>query len=57
MVKTLNIRINQFSKKQMGWFRKMEREGFKINWVDKSQRAIDAIEIAQKVTGKKDSYF
>jgi len=30
----LNIAIHQFSKRQMTWFRKMEKEGFKINWMD-----------------------
>lgn len=27
--------INQFSKRQMTWFRKMEKEGVKINWIEK----------------------
>ena len=30
----LNSAIHQFSKRQMTWFRKMEREGIKINWID-----------------------
>ena len=30
----LNIAIHQFSKRQMTWFRKMEREGFIIHWID-----------------------
>lgn len=30
----LNIAIHQFAKRQMTWFRKMEREGFKIHWLD-----------------------
>ena len=34
MFNLLNIAIHQFSKRQMTWFRKMEREGFKINWLD-----------------------
>lgn len=34
MVKKLNISIHQFAKRQMTWFRKMEREGIKINWID-----------------------
>ncbi len=36
MVETLNIRIHQFSKKQSGWFRKFEKEGFSINWVEEA---------------------
>jgi tRNA dimethylallyltransferase len=34
MFKLLNIAIHQFSKRQMTWFRKMEREGFVIHWLD-----------------------
>ncbi len=30
----LNTAIHQFAKRQMTWFRKMEREGFQINWLD-----------------------
>jgi tRNA dimethylallyltransferase len=30
----LNVAIHQFSKRQMTWFRKMERIGFNINWID-----------------------
>ncbi len=34
MVSTLNVAIHQFSKRQMTWFRKMERNGFNIHWMD-----------------------
>ena len=34
MVEHLNIAIHQFAKRQMTWFRRMERNGFKINWID-----------------------
>jgi tRNA dimethylallyltransferase len=34
MFRLLNIAIHQFSKRQMTWFRKMEREGHIINWID-----------------------
>lgn len=34
MVRLLNIAIHQFSKRQMTWFRGMERRGLKINWID-----------------------
>ena len=30
----LNTAIHQFAKRQMTWFRKMEREGFQIRWLD-----------------------
>lgn len=34
MVEQLNIAIHQFAKRQMTWFRKMERDGFEIKWLD-----------------------
>lgn len=34
MFERLNTAIHQFAKRQMTWFRKMEREGFKIHWID-----------------------
>lgn len=33
MVKDLEIAIHQFAKRQMTWFRGMERRGFKIHWL------------------------
>ena len=34
MVKDLEIAIHQFAKRQMTWFRGMERKGIRINWID-----------------------
>jgi tRNA dimethylallyltransferase len=34
MVRDLEIAIHQFSKRQMTWFRGMEKKGVKINWLD-----------------------
>ena len=34
MFRLLNTAIHQFAKRQMTWFRKMEKEGYKINWID-----------------------
>lgn len=34
MVSDLEIAIHQFAKRQMTWFRGMERKGVKINWID-----------------------
>lgn len=34
MVHDLEIAIHQFAKRQMTWFRGMERRGFKIHWID-----------------------
>jgi tRNA dimethylallyltransferase len=46
----LNIAIHQFAKRQMTWFRRMERNGVRINWLaedlslgEKLGRAIDII--------------
>ena len=33
MVEQLNIAIHQFAKRQMTWFRGMEKRGFMINWL------------------------
>ena len=34
MFRQLEIAIHQFAKRQMTWFRGMERRGFSINWID-----------------------
>lgn len=34
MFRRLNTAIHQFSKRQMTWFRRMEKQGFEINWID-----------------------
>jgi tRNA dimethylallyltransferase len=34
MESALNIAIHQFAKRQMTWFRKMERDGIDIHWLD-----------------------
>ena len=34
MVERLNVAIHQFAKRQMTYFRKMERNNLKINWLD-----------------------
>jgi tRNA dimethylallyltransferase len=34
MFNQLNIAIGQFAKKQMTWFRKMEKKGVNITWID-----------------------
>jgi tRNA dimethylallyltransferase len=34
MFNQLNTAIHQFSKRQMTWFRRMEKNGFKIHWID-----------------------
>lgn len=34
MFEQLNTAIHQFAKRQMTWFRKMEKDGIKIHWLD-----------------------
>jgi len=34
MFRLLNTAIHQFAKRQMTWFRRMERQGFKIHWME-----------------------
>ena len=34
MFRQLEIAIHQFAKRQMTWFRGMERRGFHIHWID-----------------------
>jgi len=34
MFAQLNIAIHQFAKKQMTWYRRMEKKGVKIHWID-----------------------
>ena len=34
MVQKLEVEIHRFAKRQMTWFRGMERRGITINWID-----------------------
>jgi tRNA dimethylallyltransferase len=34
MVEKLNIAIHQFAKRQMTWFRRMEKNGVEIDWLN-----------------------
>ena len=45
MFQCLEIAIHQFAKRQMTWFRGMERRGFKINWIDATLPIEDKIKI------------
>lgn len=48
MFSQLNIAIHQFSKRQATWFRKMERNGFEINWIDGNLPLNEKIELIQQ---------
>ena len=53
MVTQLEIAIHQFAKRQMTWFRGMERRGFKINWLDGTLPLGEQVQfIVQKATKK-----
>ena len=34
MIARLEIAIGQFAKRQMTWFRRMEKKGIQIHWLD-----------------------
>ena len=44
MVHDLEIAIHQFAKRQMTWFRGMERRGFNIHWIDACLPLTDKLE-------------
>jgi tRNA dimethylallyltransferase len=44
MIKDLEIAIHQFAKRQMTWFRGMERKGTVINWIDGELPVEDKVE-------------
>ena len=56
MVRQLEIAIHQFAKRQMTWFRGMERRGIKINWINASLPMEEKIEMIQTLykEGNKD---
>lgn len=49
MYDQLNIAIHQFAKRQMTWFRKMEREGTTIHWLDSKLTAGEFVSNVQKL--------
>lgn len=49
MFTKLETAIHRFAKRQMTWFRKMEREGIEIHWFDGYQPLEDKIERAEKL--------
>lgn len=49
----LNIAIHQFSKRQMTWFRKMERDGFNIHWIDISLSEEQKLNVIKQILFEK----
>lgn len=53
MLSCLEIAIHQFAKRQMTWFRGMERRGIHINWIDASLPMDDKVELIMELNEKK----
>lgn len=49
MRRSLEIAIHQFAKRQMTWFRGMERRGFTIHWIDAADSMEEKINEIKKV--------
>lgn len=49
MLHGLEIAIHQFAKRQMTWFRGMERRGLKINWIDAMLPMEEKVRMAKEI--------
>ena len=49
MVSQLEIAIHQFAKRQMTWFRGMERRGIHIHWIDATVENAEKVAIVKKL--------
>lgn len=49
MLHGLEIAIHQFAKRQMTWFRGMERRGLKINWIDGTLPMEEKVKMAKEI--------
>jgi tRNA dimethylallyltransferase len=52
MKRKLVTAIHQFAKRQMTWFRKMERTGYKINWINADLPMEEKVDLAIRITGR-----
>lgn len=52
MFMSLEIAIHQFAKRQMTWFRGMERRGLKIHWIDAMMPINDKINVIMELYNK-----
>jgi len=52
MVDKLNTAIHQFAKRQMTWFRRMERQGTEIHWLDGYQPLEEKVERVMELLGQ-----
>jgi tRNA dimethylallyltransferase len=53
MFQRLEIAIHQFAKRQMTWFRGMERRGFTIHWIEALQPMEDKVAEILKIVNSK----
>ena len=53
MFKGLETAIHQFAKRQMTWFRGMERRGYTINWINADQTIEQKVSQALEIINKK----
>jgi len=51
MFAQLEIAIHQFAKRQMTWFRGMERRGFSIHWIDSKLPTTEKVEMVRELAG------
>lgn len=49
MFRYLNTAIHQFAKRQMTWFRRMERQGMKIHWIEGEMPSADKVKMIREV--------
>lgn len=52
MFSKLNTAIHQFAKRQMTWFRRMEKRGLTITWIDGNLPDAEKLNIVQQVAGE-----
>jgi tRNA dimethylallyltransferase len=52
MFSLLNTAIHQFAKRQMTWFRRMEKRGHQIYWIDGNLPMAEKIEVALRIVQK-----
>jgi len=53
MLNKLNTAIHQFAKRQMTWFRRMEKKGVAIDWIDGELSLEDKLAFILKRVGDK----
>jgi len=54
MFSKLNTAIHQFAKRQMTWFRRMEKRGFKIVWIDGNFELEEKMELVREAIERKE---